>query len=178
MRIPILAYQPTRIDGNEYPNNDLKALAADLKQVTDAGFEVRPLRSIVDAWLDNRGHELDGRIVGLMTSSGADFDYVDLPHPTAGTQRSVFNVLRDFRAAHPRKQKSLNVTSFVVASPEARSILDTACLLGKGWWSDNWWRDAVHSGLMHIGNHSWDYNHDKLPPSSLRAARGGTFETV
>jgi len=178
VRIPILTYQPTRIDGIDYRNNDLHALASALRQVTQSGFRIVALRSIVDAWLDNRGGDLEGRVVALACDHGADFDYTDLPHPSAGTQRSVLNILRDFATANPGAQPALNVTSFVVASPEARAALDTACLLGKGWWTDGWWKAAIDSGLMHIANHSWDHNHDALPPSFSQGVRRGTFLNI
>ena len=173
MKIPILTYEPMRIDGDAYGENDLKALAADLSHLTQAGFEIRPLRSIVDAWLDNRGADLDGRIAAIACDNGADFDYRDLPHPKWGPQRSVFNILRDFGAAHPGAQPRLNATSFTVVSPEARAALDRTCMLGQGWWSDDWWREAIASGLLHVANHSWDHNHETLPESfSVGVARG------
>ena len=178
MRIPILAYQPARIDGNDYRSNDLVALAADLRHVTARGFRVMPLRTIVDAWLDNRGGELDDRIVAFTVQNGADFDYIDLPHPTAGPQRSVHRILQEFAREAGRKHKSLNVTSFVIASPEARVVLDKECLVGKGWWSDAWWPDAVRSGAIHLANHSWTHNHDKLPPSLRRSSSANTFLTI
>jgi hypothetical protein len=167
-----------RIDGSDYRSNPLVALASDLAQLTEAGFKVRPLRSIVDAWLGNRGAELDGKVVALATDNGADFDYIDLHHPTAGPQRSTFNILRDFATANPGRQASLNATCFAIASPEARAILDQTCMLGKGWWTDSWWRAAADSGLLHIASCSWDHNHETLPRSMLRSVRGGTFLTV
>lgn len=178
MRIPILSYQPMSIHGNEYHDNHLKALASDLRQLTGAGFKIVAIRSVIDAWLDNRGAELDAKWVALSCDDGADFDYLDLPHPTAGVQRSVFNVLRDFAAQNKGLQDELNVTSFVIASPEARAALDSACMIGKGWWTDGWWPDATRSGLVHIGSHSWDYNHEALPPAISQSVRRGTFLTI
>lgn len=178
MRIPILTYQATRIEGNAYGTNDLRALASDLRQITAAGFTIVPLRDVVDAWIGCRGSELNGKLVALACNGGADFDYFDLPHPTAGTQRSVLNTLRDFAAEHPGKQKRLNITGFVIASPQARTALDSSCLVGKGWWTDAWWRAAIDSGLMHIGNHSWDHNHETLPDSLSPGCHRGTFVAI
>jgi peptidoglycan/xylan/chitin deacetylase (PgdA/CDA1 family) len=178
VKIPILTYQPMHIDGNDYRANDLKALASDLRQLTDSGFKIVPLRSVVDAWLDNRGAELDGKLVALASDNGADFDYMDLPHPTAGTQRSAINILRDFAAGNPDKQEEINITSFVIASPEARAALDSACMIGKGWWTDAWWPAAAGSGLMHIGNHSWDHHHEALPASFSLGVPRGTFLSI
>ncbi len=167
-----------RIAGNDYVSNDLKALASDLRQISAAGFKIVPLRNIVDAWIGNRGGELNGKLVALTCYGGADFDYVDLPHPTAGPQRSVLNTLRDFAAESPGAQDRLNITAFVIASPQARAVLDTTCMVGKGWWTDTWWSAAVDSGLMHIGNHSWDHNHETLPGSPLPGVQRGSFLVI
>jgi len=178
LKIPVLTYEPMRIDGNGYGENDLVALASDLRQVTDAGFAIRPLREIVDLWLDGRAADLAPRTVAIACDHGADFDYVDLPHPRWGVQRSVFNILRDFAAQRPGAQPGLNVTCFAVAGPQARAALDGTCMLGKGWWRDDWWPAAVGSGLIHIANQSWDHNHETLPPGLATGARPGTFRTI
>lgn len=177
MRLPILTYQPMVIHGNDYATNHLKALAADLEVVTEAGFRIVPLAEAIRAWLEGRGEELRDA-VAFCVEDGTDFDFVDLPHPTAGTQRSVLNTLRDFAARHPGAQPALHATSFVVVSPEARTALDRACMIGQGWWSDRWWADAVASGFMHIANHSWDHHHEALPESFSLGARRGTFHTI
>lgn len=178
MKIPILTYDSMRIHGSDYGVNDLTALASDLRQLTEAGFRILPLRSVVDAWLDDRCGELSGKVVALACDHGADFDFQDLPHPTAGVQRSVLNILRDFTAANPGAQDGINITSFVVASPEARAVLDTTCMIGAGWWTDGWWPAALSSGLMHIGNGSWDHHHETLPDSFPRGSARGNFRTV
>lgn len=178
MKIPILAYQPMYIHGNDYGTNHLRALAGDLRQLTAAGFRIVPLRTVVDLWLDSRAAELDGKVVALTCDDGADFTCVDLPHPAAGTQRSVLNILRDFIAENPTGQPDVHVTSFEIASPEARAALDAACMVGKGWWNDDWWAGAAASGLVHIANHSWDHNHEALPAALAAAPRRGTFSVV
>ena len=178
MRIPILTYQPMYIHGTGYATNHLTALASDLQQLTDAGFRVVALRTLVDAWLEQRLGELEGKLVALTSDDGADFDYRDLPHPGAGTQRSAINVLRDFAARNPGRQPGLHITSFAIVSPEARAALDKACMVGLGWWSDDWWPEAVRGGLMHIASHSWDHNHDALPESFSLGVPRGTFSCI
>jgi len=178
MRIPVLSYGPMHIDGNDYRSNDTCALAADIRHLNDAGFAIVPLSLVVDAWLDNRGVELDGRLVALTTDNGADFNFRDLDHPRWGMQRSVFNILRDFARDNPGAQPRLNVTAFSIASPQAREALDKTCMIGKGWWSDDWWPEAIGSGLLHIGNHSWDHNHETLPAPLRKSWRTGTFALI
>lgn len=172
--IPILTYHSMRIHGNAYADNDLVALAADLETIKAAGKRVEPLARIVDALLARDEHFFRQHIVGLSCDDGPDFDFHDLDHPQAGRQRSVLNVLKDYAARHgPRP----HITSFVIVSPEAREELDRACMIGRGWWNDGWWQDAVASGHMHIGNHSWDHNHDALPASFGDWPRG-SFRVV
>jgi 2-polyprenyl-3-methyl-5-hydroxy-6-metoxy-1,4-benzoquinol methylase len=178
MRIPILTYDSMRILDNSYAQNDLYALASDLQQITESGFNVIPLSAVIDAWLDNRGHELSGKFVALACEHGSDFDYRDLPHPSCGRQRSILNILRDFTARNPGKQQRLNITSFVVVSPEARAALDATCMIGKGWWTDSWWRAATQAGLIHIGNNSWDHHHDSLPDSFSHGIPRGRFSNI
>lgn len=178
MKIPILAYQPMYIHGNDYGNNHLRALASDLEQLTRAGFRILPLHAIVERWLGGREAELDGRIVALTCDDAADFAWEDLPHPSAGPQRSVASVLREFIAANPGKQPDLNATCFEIVSPEARAALDATCMIGKGWWGDGWWPQAAASGLLQVGNHSWDHNHESLPAGMSSAAWRGTFAVV
>lgn len=178
MSVPILTYHAMRIHGNEYANNDLVALAADLHVITACGIEIRPLHAVVAQWLESPG-ELDKEaVVALTCDDGSDFDAVHLPHPTWGEQRSVLGILSDYRKRHAHSQPNLHITSFVIVSPDARAELDRACMVGRGWWNESWWSGALASGLMSIGNHSWDHNHDMLAQSCQGMARPGTFATV
>lgn len=176
MQLPILTYHSMKIHGCEYANNDLVALAADLEEIHRCGYRIVPLRTVIDTWLTRPSFAGDDKMVALSCDDGGDFDFFDLPHPTAGPQRSVLNSLRDFRARNPGA--GAHITSFVIASPEARRELDRTCMIGKGWWTDSWWRDAIASGLMHIGNHSWDHNHDTLPERFRHGVASGTFSSI
>ena len=178
MRIPILTYHSMRIGGDEPRNNDHRALAADLETIEAEGFEVRPLAQLVSTWLE-RPAELEGRkLVALTCDDGSDFDFRDIEHQQWGVQRSMLNILRDFRGAHPRSQPGLHITSFVVVSPADRAELDRLCMLGRGWWSEDWWREAVDTGLMGIASHSWDHNHDALVNPDFPDVRRGVFTSI
>jgi hypothetical protein len=116
--------------------------------------------------------------VALSFDDGSDFDVHDMPHPRWGPQRSMFNILRDFRAQHgAAAQPGLHATSFSIVSPSAREELDRTCMIGTRWWNDDWWREAEASGLMAIESHGWDHNHETLarPPLSIPT---GTFDVT
>ncbi|HUQ29095.1 MAG TPA: polysaccharide deacetylase family protein [Usitatibacter sp.] len=178
MRIPILTYHAGMITGTAYADNGIRALAADLRHVTDRGFTIWPLHRIIATWLEDAGALEGRRLIAFTCDDGTDFDFHDLTHPTAGPQRSVLNVLKDFRAERPRDQPNLNVTSFVVVSPHARAELDKSCLVGRGWWNDDWWAAAAESGLLDIANHSWDHHHDALRTPNDSGVKRGTFRTI
>ena len=176
MRVPILTYHSMKIHGAGYAENDLAALAADLEMLRARGLRVVPLAELMRLWRESPHALEEGKLVALTCDDGGDFDFHDLPHPTAGMQRSVLNILRDFSARHPGD--GAHITSFVIVSPEARVELDKSCMIGRGWWNDTWWREAASSGLMDIANHSWDHNHEGLPERFSHGVPRGTFTTI
>jgi peptidoglycan/xylan/chitin deacetylase (PgdA/CDA1 family) len=159
LRVPILTYHANNIDGMDYHNNDHVALAADLQLIAQMGLRIITMDQLIDWRL---GHEPDSTVknaVVLTCDDGTDFDFYDLDHPDYGPQTSFFNLLK----THQKQTgQSANMTNFVIVSPEARIVLDEKCLVGKGWWRDDWWQEAHHSGLMFIASHSWDHNHGVL----------------
>ena len=175
MRIPVLAYHGINIAGNEYTGNDHVAFAHDLRLIRDLGLRIVPLHWVIDALRGNTQRDLSN-CVALTCDDGSDFDYYDLDHPTHGPQRSLHNCLSDF--VYERgvaAQPNLHLTSFVIASPEARDYLDKNCLIGRGWMNDRWWRAALQSGRIAIENHSWDHNHAAIPLPGIDGMERGTF---
>ena len=173
--IPILTYHSMRIHGRSYEQNDLVALAQDLEVIDALSLRIEPLARIVEAFLRRDTAFFAAGVVGLSCDDGSDFDFHDLDHPVAGRQRSVLGVLRDH---HRRGGSRPHITSFVVASPDARRELDRSCMLGLGWWRDDWWADAVASGFMDVANHSWDHNHETLPKHLCVGVETGTFRNI
>ena len=162
LQIPILTYHSINITGTSYQHNDHVALFNDIRLIHNEGFRVISLHRIVDALYSHSLREV-GRCVALTFDDGALFDYIDLVHPTWGIQRSFFNILCDFIGEYgENSQPNLHATCFVIASPQARDELDRTCMIGRKWWGDEWWNDAVDSNLFSIENHSWDHNHDAL----------------
>ncbi|MEP7155232.1 MAG: polysaccharide deacetylase family protein [Betaproteobacteria bacterium] len=174
MAIPVLTYHSQNIDDNEYAGNNHVAFAEDLKLITQSGWTIVPLTKVVELF-DRPSPAWPRNMVALSFDDGSDFDYTDLPHPVAGMQRSMLNIMRDFQTVYPSAQPQLHATAFVVVSPDARVILDQTCMLGTRWWNHDWWADAVASGLMDIGSHSWDHCHVTLPEIRQRNQRKGDF---
>jgi hypothetical protein len=177
MSIAVLTYHAMNIDGNAYADNDHVALARDLEEITAAGFAIRPLPQVVDALLAGTLAN-DARVVALSCDDGSDFDYRDIEHPAHGPQRGLVGVLRDFRARHGDAQPQLHLTCFVIVSPAARAELDRSCMVGRGWWNDDWWAEALASGLAGIASHSWDHNHGSLERAPFADAAAGTFRSI
>lgn len=171
-RIPVLTYHSMNIGGHSYESNDLVAFAADLNLISDKGIRVCPLIDVVRALLTDDLAKL-GRCVAITFDDGSNFDFLDLPHPTWGIQPSMFTIIRDM--ARAGRQPTLEATSFVVVSPRAREELDRGCMIGRQWWTDEWWSSAEASGRLRIENHSWDHNHECVS-AAVSAAPRGTFD--
>jgi hypothetical protein len=173
--VPILTWHSMNVSGRDYTDNDHVAFAADLELIHRLGMRVVPVHRIVAALLTGHLDRLAG-CVGLTFDDGSDFDWHDLPHPTWGPQRSMANLLADFRERHGfEAQPYLHATAFTIVSPFARAELDHTCMIGCRWWNDDWWQAAERSGLLSLESHSWDHNHATLTSSASSAPRG-TFE--
>lgn len=176
-QVAVLTYHSMNISGNRYAENDHVALASDLETIDSLGMRVIPLGDVVDWHQGRRGWESVEGGVAITLDDGAWFDYHDLDHPTCGPQRSMFNILRDHADTSPRPG-GIHATSFVIASPQARDSLDHSCMIGAGWWGDDWWPAAEHSGLMEIASHSWDHLHPQLETVAQREQLKGDFREV
>jgi peptidoglycan/xylan/chitin deacetylase (PgdA/CDA1 family) len=113
--------------------------------------------------------------VAITFDDGADFDFHDLEHPRWGRQRSFVNIVRDMRC---ELGMECHATTFVIASPDVRAELDAACMVGRGWMSDDWWATAESSGLVAVQNHSWDHNHPEASRTCQREQRRGSFASI
>ena len=177
MGIPVLTYHGVNVIENTYQGNDHLALASDLQTIRELGYRVIPLGRVVD-WHQGKLEDEDvRRTVAITFDDGSWFDYHDLEHPTCGLQRSMFNIIGDFNAANSDDSPA-HATSFVIASPEVRSSLDKSCLIGKGWWGDEWWLEASRSGVMDVECHSWDHVHPNLDHVVQQDQAKGDFARV
>lgn len=177
MDVPVLTYHSAYISGDDYDCNDHVAFYHDLRLVHKLGLRIVSLDSMVDRIRGGAAH-LNG-YVALTMDDGTNFDYYDLPHPIWGTQRSMLNIMKDFiEEFGAAAQPELHATSFVIASSDARNELDRTCLVSCNWYTDEWWPEAIASGLMGIGNHSWDHNHLSLDIVAQRHQDKGTFLNI
>ncbi len=178
MHIPVLAYHAANIAGNSYAKNDHVAFAEDLQRIQRLGLRIVPLSWVVEQRLGRARRDLSG-CVALSCDDGTDFDYFDRDYPGLGRQRSLFNLLLDFRLRHGRAaQPGLHLTCFVIADPAARAAMETTRDLPRPWISDGWWRAAQASGLMAIENHSFDHNHACLGEMGPHGLVRGDFHAV
>ena len=176
VNLAVLTYHSQNIRGAQASNNDHVALTEDLEAIHQHGLRVIPLGRAL-SWISG---ELDDSAVAgaicLAFDDGCDFDIRDLEYPGHGLQRSFLGIMQDFVEHHGEDaQAGLHATSFVIANSEARQVIDTRSLFGKGWISDDWWWQAAANSLLSIGNHGWDHNHPDLDPAD--SSRGG-FATV
>ncbi|HEY8242760.1 MAG TPA: polysaccharide deacetylase family protein [Casimicrobiaceae bacterium] len=176
-RLPILTYHGVNVAGNDYATNDHVALASDLDTVDRLGWRIVPLPAAITRWLAGDPAWAGDRTLAIAFDDGTDFDWRDLPHPTHGTQRSLFNTLADFRGAGAGGRDA-HATTFAVVSREAREHIDRVGLADRGWWTDDWWRDAIAGGHAAIASHSWDHNHDLVVHLMERPRTAGTFRSI
>ena len=175
-RIPILAYHSLHAPGTDYANNDHVALEEDLKLLKKLRFRVAPLAAIARfAWGQGAADFDDGHWVGLSFDDGTDYDYLDINLPDLGYIKSVYTILKESGNAGTADWPQPTGVSFVIASPDARRVLDRTCIAGRDNWRDTWWAEAAGTGILAIGNHSWDHTHSTLEVVAQRNQLKGTF---
>jgi len=172
--VAILTYHSQNIRGDRPADNDHVALAADLAALHETSKRVITLDALMD-WLEGKSaDETVADAVALTFDDGCDLDVRDIEYPGLGLQRSFLGIMEDFIGRLPSEGRPrLHVSSFVIASREARRQIDAASLFGRGWMNDDWWRAADAGGLFSVENHGWDHNHPALEGDAR-----GNFHTV
>jgi len=155
MKISVLAYHAANIFGNSYQKSDNIALKQDLEMIQALGVKVISTHLLVDYISGTVSLNDNSDYVVITFDDGNNLDFIDSAYPDQGIQKSFFSVLKN-------SKQSVHATSFVIASPEARSIMEKTCLQGYPLLDDNWWQQAEDSGILSIENHSWDHVHPSL----------------
>ncbi len=164
--IPILTYHSLHARDESYPNNDHVALARDLLTIHEMGYVIVSLSEIADRLVNGDAEWFrSGKKAGISFDDGCNHDFIDFVYPGIPTLKSFFTIMSEFNLCHPSQEPAC-ATSFVIASPVATAVLDQTCIAGRGQWHNGWWKAAAESGLIEIGNHSWDHLHPTLPSVS------------
>ncbi|KFN50840.1 polysaccharide deacetylase family protein [Arenimonas composti] len=171
-RLPVLTYHAANVAGGDYLGNDHVALAADLAMFARAGWRIVPARWAAEQVACLADRDLR-RCVALTCDDGTDLDLRDLDWPGVGRQRSFAGILAEAAGRFPALTPHL--TSFVIADPQARAVMDRDCLHGRDWMRE-WWAEA--GPHIEIGCHSWDHNHPALGTTGLDGMPRGDFFVV
>lgn len=175
--IPVLCYHSWAMSGDAYEGNDHVALESDLKTLGRRGYQILPIPTLV-ALL--RG-EIDARpftgskLVSLSCDDARDFDYYPTVNDTMDPVPGFHEILERSRQWCDQTCAGPRAVSFVIASPEARRILDHTCGRGRDEWRDSWWLECAEKGTLGIANHGWDHVHDTLPAVRQRENKKGSF---
>ena len=187
MKAVVLTYHSHRVQGPGYAQNDHVALPVDLLTINKVGARIVSLATLVDAIEAHQSltaSDGDATLVALTFDDGPLWDFADFVHPVLGFQRGFVNAMQDFRLTqNGARQTGLAATSFVIASPEARHAMETTfdaeyTFLSAGALNDDWWSQAIATGLISIGNHSWDHLHPALDSVAHSRQVRGDFTQV
>jgi len=157
---PVLAYHSQNVFANCYGQNDHLSLKQDLQTIQARGMRVVPLQWLVDGLLGKRPLADLADAVCVTFDDGCNLEVFDREFPDWGLQKSFLNILKEFRSEFTnRGQADLQATTFVIASPEVRQLIDKDSLFGNNWMSDDWWAAIQSEGLLDIQSHGWDHKH-------------------
>lgn len=178
--VPVLCYHSWTMEGDCYEGNDHLALAQDLRALGGRGYRVLPLPRLVKVLRGElAADEFSGmKLVGLSFDDGRDFDFIDAADTAGRVVPSMHAVLEAGLDQIEIYGEGPMAVSFVIASPDARRVLDRTCGAGRDQWRDDWWAECAERGLVGIANHSWDHVHETLPEVRQRENRKGSFHAI
>lgn len=163
----VLCYHSYRREADSYNKNDFIALGEDLDNIKELGIPVSSALNIAQALQGHIPWENVAGSIAITFDDGAILDYCDFITSSGKEYPALYQHLTRHNAP---------ATSFVIASPNARHILETKSLNGEAMLSEHWWSPAT-AGLIDVGNHSWDHNHTDLPwPHPMHVKKGSFFE--
>lgn len=163
-QVPVFVYHSSAVKAPcDYNNYASVTLEADLENFHARGITVIPLYWLAEWARGYRdGSTLPDKVVAITADDGMDLDWYTLylPNNDCGPLRKSFKtVIQEFKARHPEYPfYSPHVSSFVIASPVARSWLSPDGPTGSQYFTDAWWGEAQASGFMEIYNHGSDHD--------------------
>jgi peptidoglycan/xylan/chitin deacetylase (PgdA/CDA1 family) len=157
----VLTFHSRNISGNDYATNDHVALDGSIALLRRLKIPVLRLVDAVNRSRNGSFAALPSRFACITFDDGPDYDWRDIDHPTHGPQASAYSILRSHsrRIAGPWWWRRACGTTFVIASPVARSEIADPPDVDPDRLSDSWWASAQASGLLDIGNHGWNHVH-------------------
>ena len=178
--IPILCYHSWAADGHGYASDNHLALESDLRVLAARGYQIisLPLLATVLRGEQPAAELIGHKLVGLSFDDGWDYDYYALKNPQGNPVKSIHALLVESQAWLAQFDTGPRGVAFVIASPQARQILERACGAGVDRWQDVWWAACAAEGILGIANHSWDHLHEALPQVRQREQRKGSFLAV
>lgn len=177
MRGAIFCYHSQNCGGPESTGSDHNSLAENLELVAQFGLPIVSLQEVALSLRQPSSSRLPSPFVAFSCDDGTKLDWADYQHPVFGDQRSFANIMRDHCERHSISSKG-TITSFVIASPEARHLIDEGCYEGLQLSTEDWWLEAATEGLMLIENHSWDHAHQMVGMKLISPDCPGEFRTV
>lgn len=161
-------------------SGDYQVLPEVFRWLRKEKIDVIPLLSMAEALVDHKLETLPSRACSITFDDGMDMDYVDVVHPTHGHQPSFASIMKQAvrEAQDAGEDWAIHATSFVIASPVARALIQEREMLGYPWMSDRWWNLAISSGQFHIGSHSWDHVNRSLDTVAQRNQIKGDFAAI
>ena len=160
----ILTFHSQNISGNTCETNDHVALNECVEFLQRERIPVLRLLDVVRRLRRGTFSSLPARFACITFDDGTNFDWQDIPYPNHGPQISMGSILRarSFHLMGSWWLRRICATSFVIASPDARTEISMSWVGRPDMISDDWWRDAQKSGLMDIGSHGWDHVHPSV----------------
>lgn len=176
----VLTFHAQNVFGRDFATNDHVALDETLALLRRLRVPVLRLVDVVARLRLGRASSLPPRYCALTFDDGTDFEWMDVEHPQHGVQPSMVSILR----RHSRGLLArlglgrARVTSFVIASPEAREEIAASMPHLPNRMQDAWWAEAQRSGFFDIGVHSWNHVHPAVREMKDRAELAESFHRI
>jgi peptidoglycan/xylan/chitin deacetylase (PgdA/CDA1 family) len=176
----VLTFHARNISGNDYATNDHVALDESIALARRLKVPILRLSEVVSRFRGGAFASLPPRFACITFDDGSDYEWLDLAHRLHGAQRSMVSVLRSHsrRVLGVKWLRWAGATSFVIASPVARSEMAGPADENPDRLLDTWWASAQASGLLDIGTHGWNHVHPDVSEMRSRPELVEAFDRI